>query len=97
MPFGAVVCNDRVHGGFNWKVEDMESRDGEEMPAGENEEDNDHGPWSKSGPSDLKNVIQILRPSVKMFFYYVCIGHLGQYVSLLLCGVKTKQNTTKEC
>ena len=37
MPFGAAVCNDRVHGGTNGKVEDMECRDGEEMPAGEYE------------------------------------------------------------
>ena len=53
MPLGAVVCSDRIHGGTNGKVEDMESRDGEEMPATEHEEDKDHGPWPQSGPSDF--------------------------------------------
>ena len=53
MPLGVVVCNDRVHGGTNGKVEDMESKDGEEMPAGEHEEDKDHGPCSQSGTSDF--------------------------------------------
>ena len=53
MLLGAVVCNDRVHGGSNGKIEDTESRDGEEMAAGEHEEDKDHGPWSQSRPSDF--------------------------------------------
>ena len=40
----AVVCRwfddqCRVHGGTTGKVEDMESRDGEEWPSGEHEED----------------------------------------------------------
>ena len=53
MLLGAVVCNDRVHRGSNGKIEDIESRDGEEMPAGEHEEDKDHGPWPQSRPSDF--------------------------------------------
>ena len=34
MPFGAIVCNDRVHGKTNAKDEDMESREREGMSAG---------------------------------------------------------------
>ena len=41
--------------GTNGKVEDMVGRDGEEMPAGEHEEDKDHGPWFQSGPSYFTN------------------------------------------
>ena len=62
ISLGALVCHDRVHIGTNGKVEDMESRDGEEMPAGEHEEDKDHGPWSQSGPSDLPS-----NPDLKSF------------------------------
>ena len=53
VPLGAVVSNDRVHEGTNGKVEDMESRDGEEMPAGKHQEDKDHGAWPQSGHSDF--------------------------------------------
>ena len=50
MPLGAVLCSDRIHGGTNGKVEDMESRDGEEeTPAGEHEKYKDHGSWPQSG------------------------------------------------
>ena len=34
------------------KVEDMESRDGEERPLGELGKDKDHGLWPQSGPSE---------------------------------------------
>ena len=77
MSLGAVVCNDGVHGETNGKVEDIaiwKAEMGRKMPDNQHAEDKDHGAWSQSGTSDLT---QILRPSVKMFCYYDCIGHFG--------------------
>ena len=33
----------------------------------------------------------LIRPLVKTFCYYDCIGHLGQYVSSLSCGIKNNK------
>ena len=39
-------------GGTTYKVEDMESRDGEERSLSEHGEDKDHGLWPQSEPSE---------------------------------------------
>ena len=41
-----------VHGGTTVKDEDMESRDGEEIPSSEHGKDKDHGLWPQSGSSE---------------------------------------------
>ena len=64
----------------------LESRNGDDMPAGAHKEDKDHGPLPQTGPSDFT-----IKPKCyALQCYYDCIGHLGQYDSLLLFGVKTK-------